>query len=227
MKLNFLNLLKAENEDDLQRLLHTFNTVAKSLGLTISASKTKCMTTSKTPIRCKLAIDDKIIHQEVKFSYLGIEISCFGDIESEVRGQAIKAARTASQLNDTIFRNKYLRTESKVRIYKAAIRPILTYVAETRPETSKTRQIMEATEMKIVRRIAGRTLLDRERSEDIRRACHIENVNEWVLGRKTEWNDHITRMAEDRLVRVARDKSPSGRRSIGRPRKRWCDGLPL
>ena len=34
--------------------------------------------------------------------------------------------------------NSLLRTEAKVRIYKTMIRPILTYAAETRTDTSKT-----------------------------------------------------------------------------------------
>ncbi|XP_015182496.1 PREDICTED: uncharacterized protein LOC107069571 [Polistes dominula] len=173
---------------------------------------------TKTPLRCKLVVDDKIIQQVMEFNYLGIIISNFSDIESEVRGQAIKVARTASLLNDTIFRNKHLRIDAKARIYKTAIRPILTYAAETKSETSKTRQIMEATEMKIVRRIAGKSLWYRVRSEDLRKACQIENINDWVLSRKVEWNDHITRMTDDRVVKISRDKSPSGRRSVGRPR---------
>ncbi|XP_044745133.1 uncharacterized protein LOC123306997 [Coccinella septempunctata] len=103
------------------------------------------------------------------------------------------------------------------------IRPIMTHTAESKPDTSRTRQLLETTEMRVLRRITGKTLRDRERSENIRRECKTENINEWVRGRKVEWNRHIGRMTEDRLVRIARDKSPSGRRSVGRPRKRWSD----
>ena len=70
-----------------------------------------------------------------------------------------------------------MEIETKSRIYKAAIRPILTYTAETRPETSKTKQILETTEMKVVRKI-----FDRKRSKEIRRMCKIDNINEWVNG---------------------------------------------
>ncbi|XP_043494653.1 uncharacterized protein LOC122519338 [Polistes fuscatus] len=219
-------VLIAENEDDLQRLLHEFNTIAQSLGMVISTSKTKCMTTSKIPLRCKLVVDGSIIQQVMKFDYLGIEISSFGEIETEVRIQVVKATRAAAQLNDTIFRNKHLRIDTKSRIYKATIRPILTYAAETRPETSKTRQLMEAVEMKIIRRITGKSLWDRQRSEALRRTCQIDNINDWVLGRKIQWNDHITRMTGDRIVKIARDRSPLGKRSPGRPRKRWADDIP-
>ncbi|XP_057652376.1 uncharacterized protein LOC130891569 [Diorhabda carinulata] len=92
-------VLVAKNEDDLQRLLNLFNWTAKSFNMIISASKTKCMTTSKTPIRRELVVDDQIIHQVMKFKYLGIEISGFGDVENEVRKQTTKALRIAACLN--------------------------------------------------------------------------------------------------------------------------------
>ncbi|XP_056639433.1 uncharacterized protein LOC130446927 [Diorhabda sublineata] len=114
----------------------------------------------------------------MRFEYLGIEITGYGDIEAEVRIQAAKAARASAYLNDIIFRNKYIGIEIKSRIHKAVIRPILTYTAETRPDTSKTKGILETTEMKILRRIVGKTICDRKRSEDVRKTCKFDNVNE-------------------------------------------------
>ena len=60
---------------------------------------------------------------------------------------------------------------TKSKIYKTAIRPIMTYTAETRPKTAKTKRLLETTEMKVLRGIAEKTLLDRETSENIRRTC--------------------------------------------------------
>ena len=70
--------------------------------MVISVKKTKSMTTFKTPIRCKLVVDDKIIHEQRKFEYLRIDISIYGDVETEVRSQAARAMRAASLLNDEI-----------------------------------------------------------------------------------------------------------------------------
>ncbi|XP_015177010.1 PREDICTED: uncharacterized protein LOC107066683 [Polistes dominula] len=147
------------------------------------------MTTAKIPIRCKREVEGKVIQQVVRFRYLGIEISGYGDIEEEeeVREQTTKAIRVAGCLNDTISRNKNIRTETKARIYKTTIRPIMTYCAETRPDSAKIKRLLETTEMKIlrkIRKIARKTLLDKERSEKIRRTCQTENTNEWVLERK-------------------------------------------
>ena len=79
--------------------------------------------------------------------------------------------------------------------------------------------------MKIARRIAGKTLMDRIRRENIRQTCGIDKINDWVLERK-KWNEHIDCMIRERIVKITRDKLLAGRRSTGRPRKRWRDNLP-
>ncbi|XP_030750469.1 uncharacterized protein LOC115878197 [Sitophilus oryzae] len=145
----------------------------------------------------------------MKFKYLGIELSGYGDIATEVRQQTTKAMRVAGCLNDTIWKNNHIGVEVRqVRIYKAVDRPIMTYTVETRPDTAKTKRFLETGEIKIFHKTPGRMLLDRERSENIRQTCMVENINEWVLNRKREWNDHINRMDEGRIVSTARDKSP-------------------
>ena len=142
-----------------------------------------------------------------------------------LRHQAIKASRISGCLNETICSNKYLRNEAKVRIYKSVIRPILTYAAETRTDTSKTMQLLEVTEMQTLRRIINKTRMDKMRNEWIRELCGIENITSWVQRRRTEWNMHISRMAEDRPVRRVHDGIREGKRNRGRPMKRWRDAL--
>ncbi|XP_056629875.1 uncharacterized protein LOC130440639 [Diorhabda sublineata] len=159
----------------------------------------------------------------MKCKYLGIQISGFGDLVTE---QTTRSQRIATCLNETIWRNKHIGIEAKLRISKATVRPIITYTEETRPETERTKRMMGTAEIKVLHRIAGKTLLDRERSENIRRLCKIDHVNEWVLSRKErEWNEHISCMDNNRLVKITRNKSPLGRKSTGRPRKRWSDNL--
>lgn len=64
----------------------------------------------------------------------------------------------------------------------------MTYSAEMRAPTFKTRQLLKTTEMHILRQIVGKTVRDRERSENLRRACKTENIVKWVKGRKVKWN---------------------------------------
>lgn len=47
-----------------------------------------------------------------------------------------------------------------------------------RPDTAKTKRMLETGQMKVLLGIAGKTLMDRECSENIRTECGVENINE-------------------------------------------------
>ena len=66
-----------------------------------------------------------------------------------------------------------------------------------------------------------RTRYDKIRNNIIREECNIQAIGDWVIKRRQEWNNHISRMGEERMVKIARDALPKGRRSPGRPKKRW------
>jgi len=86
----------------------------------------------------------------------------------------------------------------------------------------KTRQMLEANEMKVLRKIVGKTKINRIRSQQIRKSCSIQPVHEWVE-RRGEWDQHITRMDAERLVKISRDNIHVGRKSPGHPKRRWSD----
>ena len=75
--------------------------------------------------------------------------------------------------------------------------------------------MLEANEMKVLRKIVG----NRIRSQQFRESCDIQPINEWVERR--EWEEHVTRMDAERLVKI-----PAGRRCSGRPKRRWSDLIP-
>lgn len=218
-------VLVAETENDLQRLLVEFNRSCEKYNMAISKDKTKTMVVAKDPIRCKPVLNNYIIEQVMRIKYLGAEITSQGNTLNEVQEQITKANRISGCLNGTIWYNQFLQKETKVRIYKSVVRPIMTYTAETRPETAKTKKLLEVTEMKTLRKIINKTRRDRVRNEEVRRICDIKPITDWVDHRRTEWDKHISRMEQDRIVRMARDKSPQGRRSIGRPQRRWKDSV--
>ncbi|KAI4496978.1 hypothetical protein M0802_007926 [Mischocyttarus mexicanus] len=115
-------VLIANSEDNLQRLLHKFNITSKKYNMTISAEKTKCLTISKEPIRCKLETDDRIIEQTMAFNYLGVEITSHRDLHRETTTQVRKVAVVSRALKDIIWRNKYLRKETKTRNSESSTR---------------------------------------------------------------------------------------------------------
>ena len=59
--------------------------------------------------------------------------------------------------------------------------------------------------MKVLREIVGKTKRDTIRSQQMRQPCGIEPINEWMEGRRREWDEHVTRMDAERLVKISRD----------------------
>lgn len=82
----------------------------------------------------------------------------------------------------------------------------MTYTAETRSDTSQTKLQLETTDMKVLRRIATKTLGDRKRSVSVRRLCEVQNIRDRTLSRKNDWDVHNERMPHNGIVKIARDK---------------------
>lgn len=215
--------LLAETEDDLQRQLQRFNQASTQFNMKISISKTKCMTFAREPKRCKPVINNEIVEQVTTFRYLGVDISSCNEPIKDLKYQINKASLTSGCLRDVIWNNKHMSIESKVRVYKTCVRPILTYGIETRADTNKTKCMLRTAEMKTLRSIAGKTIRDRVRNTTIREICKVEDVIRWGRKRRRYWRDHVERMDTERIAKIVLSGKPAGKRPIGRPPKRWRD----
>ena len=60
--------------------------------------------------------------------------------------------------------------------------------------------MLEANQIKVLRKIVGKIKINRIRSKQIRKSCCIQPINEWVE-RRTEWDQHVTRIDAERLVK--------------------------
>jgi len=74
---------------------------------------------------------------------------------------------------------------------------------------------MRTVEMKIIRSIHGKTL------HDLRQRSEIQDIGRWVKQRRKYWNKHVNRMEDNRLVKIAKTNNPVGKRTQGKPPKRW------
>ena len=85
--------------------------------------------------------------------------------------------------------------------------------------------MFEANEMKVLRKTVGKTKIYKIRSQQIRESRGIQPNNEWVKRRRRrrEWDEHVTRMNVDRLVKISRDNIPARRSSPGGPKGRLSD----
>ena len=75
-----------------------------------------------------------MVEKVMEFNNLGVNITISGNLVRGIKIQAQEAARVAGCLNDLIWRNKYMRKETKSKIYMATMRRIMTYALEKKPE---------------------------------------------------------------------------------------------
>jgi hypothetical protein len=77
--------------------------------------------------------------------------------------------------------------------------------------------------MKYMRRTAGYIWTDYKTNGQVAKELKITPVLDKLLEYKRNWKQHVNRMPRNRLSRVMKHYSPTGRRNHGRPLKRLLD----
>jgi hypothetical protein len=81
--------------------------------------------------------------------------------------------------------------------------------------------------MKFLRHLLGITKLDKEKNQRIGGKTGAQNIVKEIKQCQKKWLQHVQRMDRNRIPKQALQYRPTGRRNIGRPRKRWRDQLHL
>jgi len=112
-----------------------------------------------------------------------------------------------------------------LNIYNALIKSSLLYGSETWRLTENNKRRVEATEMDVLRR-SSRISRKRIKTVTIRQQIGLEEtiVKETEQNQLT-WYDHVQRMAEGRLPKIALKWMPKQKRARGRPKKNWIEGI--
>ena len=79
--------------------------------------------------------------------------------------------------------------------------------------------------MRVLRLIRGVTRWDRVRNVQIREDLNVTALLDEIERRKLQWYGHVMRMEEGRCPKKYLDWRPQGKRPVGRPRKRWIEGV--
>lgn len=112
-----------------------------------------------------------------------------------------------------------LKSRMKVQKYNETS-PL--YGTETWHSKKKDEDILERTEMVMVRWIAGISLLERRESINIRRMCGVCNIREKATEARLRYFGYVKRKDEEEPVKKAMIMPVTGR-SVGRQVKRWKD----
>ena len=122
-------------------------------------------------------------------------------------------------------RDEYIPRECKVTIYNTILKPIIVYGCEAWSLTTKTESKLQAREMRVLRLIKGVTRRNHIRNTTIRSEMKVEPLLQTVERSRLRWYGHVMRMTHDRHAKKYLTWRPVGKRPVGRPRKRWVEGV--
>jgi len=79
--------------------------------------------------------------------------------------------------------------------------------------------------MKLLRPLAGHTFNDHKTNDSIRRELQTECILDKIDEYRRNWLLHLQRMPHNRIPLKSYHYNPRGKRTIGRPKKRWREHL--
>jgi hypothetical protein len=162
-----------------------------------------------------------LLDQVTQFTYLGCSISY--QFSNDVELKVAKILQLIGNIKRTIF--KKVRTETILKLYNTLVLPTFLYGTENWTLTASQRRRIEAAEMKLLRPLAGYAIYDHKANDSIRRELQTDNILDKIDEYRRNWLLHLQRMRQNRIPLKSFHYSPQGKRTNGRPKKRWREQL--
>ena len=89
--------------------------------------------------------------------------------------------------------------------------------------SGRVRSQVQASEMRILRKIKRVKLFNKVGSSEIRKFLNIETLVLRIERSQLRWFGYVSRMPQERLPKQALLAKANGRRPVGRPRSRWSN----
>lgn len=212
------------NSKDVQEQLDTLNEKVEKYGMRFNVDKSKTMVVTRGEREGKGQIN--IRGQEIElvdsFKYLGSELMQNGRMEVEI-SKRVQQSNAFYQCVRGLVWDREVPMKCKEVLYKTYFTPILTYASETWTMTRKEESKVQASEMKFLRSMLGKTRRDRVRNVDVRKEIGVEKVNDKIEKSRLKWFGHVKRMSDGRIPKEMMETKFEGKRARGRPRTRWID----
>ena len=122
--------------------------------------------------------------------------------------------------------NRHLKLNTKIKVYNAIVISTLLYGSETWPPYSTHLKILNKFHLQCLRKMLRITWRDKIPNNEVLTRCGSSHVHSMIAQRTLRWVGHVERMSSDRLPKtVFYAELATGRRPIGRPKKRYKDHL--
>ena len=186
-------VLIATSPNELQQLLDRVDHVSTEYNLTISTSKTKVMSTSREDEAINISCQGKRLEQVSSFKYLGSMISQDSNCEKDIRARLGMARSVITSLK-TIWKDRSLSKQLKLKLMKSLVWPVATYGCETWTLRKGDIRRIEAFEMYAYRKILNIPRRDHHTNDSVlEERGTVRGLIRHIQTRKLQFFGHVTR----------------------------------
>ena len=218
-------VLIADSEQDLQHLVDAVVAHSEQLGLELNCKKTQIMVvTKKNDIpRCNIHVNGNILQQVDRYNYLGTVITSDGRCLEDIRTR-IAMAKVAFSKIKNILTNKKMSIETRKRVLRCYIEPVLLYGCEAWTLSSQAEKQLMAVEMWFLRRMQRIPWTARKTNDQV-----LQETNESrklireIRRRQSNFFGHV--MRRNGLENLVTTGKIEGKRTRGGQRSKYLDGL--
>jgi hypothetical protein len=221
--------LFTETADALVGSLGTMSSECEALGLRVSWAKTKIQAFNDALDAAveNLSVDGENVYTTGSFIYLGSEISVTASCEQDVRRRLGRAWGAMNSLDRGIWRCRYLRRSTKLRVFRSLVLPVLLYGCETWTLTGDLRRQLNSFQTRSLRRILGYRWSDFVSNDRVLKEAKLRYPTCIIRERQMRLYGHVARFpGEDPVHRILSARDPRGWvRPVGRPRSSWLSQM--
>ena len=157
-----------------------------------------------------------------EFKYLGSTVQESGGCEREVK-KRVQAGWKGWRRVSGVICDRRLPARVKGKVYSLVVRPAMVYGLERVAVTKKQVEKMGVVEIKMLRFAMGVTRKDKIRNEHIRSTAKVERLGMKMREGRLRWYGHVMRRDQEYVGRKMMEMELPGKRSRGRPKRRFLD----
>ena len=194
---------------------------SKKVGLKLNIQKMKIMLSG--PIT-SWEIDGETVETVSGFIFLGSKITADGDFSHEIKRRLLLGRKVMTNLH-SVLKSRDITLPTKVHLFKALVFPVVMHGCESWTVKKAERRRIDAFELWCWRRFLRAPWTERRSNQSILKevspGCSLERM---MLKLKLQYFGHLMGRV-DSLEKTLMLGGIGGRRSRGRPRMKWLDGI--
>jgi len=174
----------------------------------------------------QVSIDGIPLNPVTEFCYLGSTLSNDALLDKEITHRISKASSSFRSLNERVWKQHSIKTQTKVSVYKAVVLSNLLYGCETWTCYRRHIKQLEQFHMRHLRAILKIKWQDRITNVEVLERSRCSSVEAMIIATQLRWAGHVTRMSDDRIPKqLLYGELKEGKRSRGGQKKRYKDTL--